>query len=65
MKKKYVAERTSSFMKFDQGNKWVVVCPDGLIYGTRDEGTHFMSQNEAIRLAKKLNEEMTKCTSFE
>ena len=56
-KRIYKAERTSSFMPFDQGNIWVVIEPNGLIYGIRDEGTHEMRQNEAIRLAKKLNEE--------
>lgn len=55
-KRVYKATRVSSFMKYDRGdNSWVVICPDGLIYSTTDEGTHEMSQNEAIALAKKLN----------
>lgn len=52
----YKAVRTSSFMPFDEGNKWVVIEPNGLIYGVLDAGIHEMGQNEAIRLAKELNE---------
>lgn len=53
-KARYVAKRTSAFMPTDQGNKWVVICPDGLFYQLEDGSTD-MKQNEAIALAKELN----------
>jgi hypothetical protein len=56
-KRVYKAERTSSFMRYDQGNRWVVIEPNGLIYNLFDESADIhMTQNEAIRLAKELNE---------
>lgn len=56
-KRVYKAERTSSFMGYDQGNRWVVIEPNGLFYNLFDESADIhMTQNEAIHLAKELNE---------
>lgn len=55
--KVYRAVRTSSFMPFDQGNKWVVTAPNGEIIHDWAAAGQGMKQNEAIRFAKTLNEE--------
>lgn len=57
VKNQYIARRMSSFMPFDRGNEWVVIKPTGQIYSPPADA-YKMTQNDAIRLAKKLNEEM-------
>jgi len=58
-KKLYKAVRTSQFMPIDRGNEWVVIEPNGLIYNLFDGSADiYMPQNEAIRLAKELNEKI-------
>lgn len=55
-KRVYRAVRTSSFMPFDQGNKWVIEAPNGHIihdWAGRNEG---LKQNDAIRGARALND---------
>lgn len=56
MNKRYRAVRTSEFMPFDQGNKWVVIAPNGNIIHNWAGENKGMKQNDAIRLAKGLNE---------
>lgn len=54
-KKIYTARRTSSFMPFDQGNRWVIESPYGDILHAWAGHGEGLSQNEAIRYAKALN----------
>lgn len=63
-KKIYRAVRTSSFMPVDQGNKWVVIAPNGDIihdWARKDQG---LRQNDAIRIAKGLNDGSLKFEEF-
>lgn len=55
MSKGYRAARTSSFMPFDEGNKWVIMAPDGLIIHDWAGCNKGLTQNEAIKGAKALN----------
>lgn len=54
-KRVYKAVRTSCFMPFDQGNRWVIEAPNGDIIHSWAGAGQGLRQNEAISGARELN----------